>query len=81
VIRADSIPNPPVSSERDFTECHYRQLLGLAKETYRFARYDAIDWEARFILWRHDLDFSLNRAAALARIEAEEGIRAACGRG
>lgn len=75
MIRADSIPNPPVSSERDFTECHYRQLLGLAKETYRFARYDAIDWEARFILWRHDLDFSLNRAAALARIEAEEGVR------
>jgi hypothetical protein len=70
------MPNPPVASENDFTEGHYRQLLGLAKETYRFALYDAIDWETRFILWRHDLDLSLNRAAALARIEADEGIRA-----
>jgi hypothetical protein len=41
-----------------------------------FSGYDQIPWGEKFILWRHDLDFSINRATVLAKIESEEGIRA-----
>ncbi len=76
MISIDNQPKRTTTSDEDFTEAHYRQLLRAAKASYRFASYDAIPWGARFILWRHDLDFSINRAAALAGIEAEEGVTA-----
>lgn len=66
--------------ERDFTEEHYRELLRLAKRSYRLASFtdDLPDdkTEERRILWRHDVDFSPHRARRLAQIEAEEGVRA-----
>jgi hypothetical protein len=57
----------------DFTETNYRAILRLAHDRYRFARFgdDAID---RHVLWRHDIDTSMNRALRLAEIEAEEGV-------
>lgn len=59
----------------DFTEQHYRHLIRIAKDQYQFARYSAIPWDQRyFVLWRHDVDFSLNRSLALAQIETELGI-------
>jgi hypothetical protein len=67
-------PNYFTTSNDDFTEAHYRKLLRTAKVSYRFATYDTIPWNTRFILWRHDLDYSINRAAALATIEAEEDV-------
>ena len=76
MISSDNQPHRVITSDEDFTEGHYRLLLRAAKESYRFATYDAIPWGTRFVLWRHDLDYSLNRAAALARIEAEEGVTA-----
>lgn len=76
MISSDNQPNRATSSDEDFTEAHYRQLLRVAKASYRFATYDAIPWGTRFILWRHDLDYSINRAAALAGIESEEGVTA-----
>ena len=63
-------------SDDDFTVSHYRELLRLAKTGWDFALYDAIPWGGRFILWRHDLDYSLNRALRLAAIEREEAVRA-----
>jgi hypothetical protein len=63
-------------SKMDFTEEHYRYLLNIAKVPYCFATYDSIPWGTHFILWRHDLDYSINRAARLATIEAEEGVTA-----
>lgn len=58
-----------------FTEDQYRDFLTLAKRKYSFIKYDEIDFSRKFILWRHDVDFSLNRAERLAQIEAEEGVR------
>lgn len=76
MISYENQPNRTTTSDEDFTEVKYRQMLRVAKASYRFATYDAIPWGTRFILWRHDLDYSINRAAALAGIEAEEGVTA-----
>jgi hypothetical protein len=62
--------------ERDFTEAHYRELLGLAKQHYRFVTFTEEEREEQSVLWRHDLDFSPHRGLQLARIEAEAGVRA-----
>ena len=59
----------------DFTEASYRDLLRLAKSSYRFVDFPAAG-ASRTILWRHDCDASMHRAARLAEIEAEEGIKA-----
>lgn len=76
MISSDNQPKLVTTSDEDFTEAHYRQLLRAAKVSYRFATYNAIPWGKRFILWRHDLDYSINRSVALACIEAEEGVTA-----
>jgi hypothetical protein len=76
MLSPDEKPNLPISSNSDFTEISYRSILVSAKSNYRFCGYDKIPWGEKFILWRHDVDFSINRAASMARIESEEGIRA-----
>ena len=58
----------------DFTLNHYSKLLELAKAQYKFISYEEISFDQRFILWRHDCDFSLNRARDLARIEQEHNV-------
>ncbi|WP_417512981.1 hypothetical protein [Minwuia sp.] len=62
-----------LSDFQDFTEDGFRTLLkALARGGYRFAAYgDAAD--DRHVIWRHDIDMSVHRAARLAQIEAEEG--------
>jgi hypothetical protein len=63
-------------SEQDFTEAAYRALVRAARERYPFLSFtDAATAEAG-VLWRHDIDISVHRALALARIEQEEGVRA-----
>jgi hypothetical protein len=65
------------SSDSQFTEHAYRELLQLAKARYAFVSFS--DFETAgpcSVLWRHDLDFSVHRAVAIARLEAEEGARA-----
>lgn len=74
-----SIKNHPANRESrddDFTVAAYAELLSLAKRNYTFASYDDIPWESRFVLWRHDCDYSLNRAHSLACAEAEQDIQA-----
>lgn len=58
----------------DFTIKHYRELLCVAKKNYTFTRYQSIPYGTRFVLWRHDCDFSLNRAYRLALIEQGEDV-------
>lgn len=60
----------------EFTEAGFRRLLKALKAAdYRFAHYgDKAD--DRHVIWRHDVDFSMHRAARLAEIEAEEGATA-----
>lgn len=62
--------------DSDFTEKHYAELLALAKSKYRFISYDKMAPGDKFILWRHDCDFSLDRARRLAEIEKDAGIQA-----
>ncbi|MBL8588192.1 MAG: hypothetical protein JNK46_06655 [Methylobacteriaceae bacterium] len=57
----------------EFTEAGFRALIvSLKSAAYRFVRYGEAPAEPH-VLWRHDVDFSMHRAAALARIEADEG--------
>lgn len=59
----------------DFTRSNYRRLVILAKEKYKFrSYYNFIDGE-KFIIWRHDVDFSPHSARKLAQIEYEEEIK------
>jgi hypothetical protein len=65
-----------VNHEHDFTEDAYRQLVRAARARYRFLAFgDAAAAEAG-VLWRHDIDVSVHRALALARIEHDEQARA-----
>jgi len=64
----------PLMRDNAFTEDQYRGFVALAKSKYEFIKYDEIDFSKKFVLWRHDVDFSLNRAESLARIEFEEGV-------
>ena len=57
----------------DFSLMHYRELLRAAKEGgYRFAGFDRAPEPGDLIL-RHDVDLSLEAAAAMAEVEAAEG--------
>lgn len=60
----------------DFTAHKFSELLKIAKENYRFIFYTEINTHDRFLLWRHDVDFSLVSALTLAEIEAKQGIKA-----
>ncbi|MCM8537812.1 MAG: hypothetical protein NE334_17855 [Lentisphaeraceae bacterium] len=60
----------------DFTEQHYESLVKKIQKSFTPVSYE----EALLIthsgnaLWRHDIDFSLQRALQLAKIEAKHGI-------
>lgn len=58
----------------NFTRANYRHLLRIAKDKYPFRTYTNFNPDERFILWRHDVDFSMHAARTLARINSEEGI-------
>lgn len=58
----------------EFTEAGFVALLGqLQAGGYRFAGYGERP-SGRHVLWRHDVDVSMHRAARLAEIEAERGV-------
>jgi hypothetical protein len=57
----------------DFTEHSYRELIRQAKINYQFTTFPKAG-AARTMLWRHDLDASIQRSLRLAEIEAEEGV-------
>lgn len=58
----------------DFTRENYARLLDLAHASYEFRTYQDYASCARYVLWRHDLDFSVHAAAKLAEIEAQKGV-------
>jgi hypothetical protein len=68
-------PRAPGKDLSEFTEEGYRTLLRRAKARFRFAAFGEQPPEPH-VLWRHDVDTSVHRALALARIEAQEGVRA-----
>lgn len=64
------------SKTADFTENAYRELLRVARVRYAFRPFAEAVEVASGILWRHDIDISVHRALALARIERDEDVRA-----
>lgn len=58
----------------DFTFSEYANLIELAKKNYSFRKYNNFDKKENFILWRHDVDLSLNYSLELAKIEAKKGV-------
>ena len=60
----------------DFTTNHFREIIKKLKQEYEFSFYHNFNKEKKFVLWRHDVDFSLQRALQCAQIEHEEGVKA-----
>ena len=63
------------SHAKDFTIDHYRKLLLIAKENYQFIFYNEVNFQEKSILWRHDCDYSLNRAYYLGKIENSLNVK------
>jgi len=59
----------------DFTYEAYEALLLKAKHSYIFSYYHDFDPATRFLLWRHDVDFSIHNALDLAQIEYRNDVR------
>jgi hypothetical protein len=58
----------------DFTEAAYADLVDAARERFAFEPFGTAR-ETPHVLWRHDVDVSVHRALALARIETRAGVR------
>lgn len=58
----------------DFTTSHYTEILKAAKERFAFTTFDAFDKDAKYVLMRHDVDFSPQRALKFAEIEYNERV-------
>lgn len=76
MISSENLPSNNNTNDEDFTLENYRELLKLAKFGWAILDYKNIDWGQKFILWRHDIDYSLNCSLKLAKIEYEEGVKA-----
>jgi hypothetical protein len=77
-VRPNACENGRVSSDwhfEDFTEASYREIVATARERYAFEPFGTAA-EGPHVLWRHDVDYSVHRAVALARVEAQLGALA-----
>ena len=62
----------PMSNQTSsFTEAEYYRMLSLAKSKFLFSSFQDPLEQENVVFWRHDVDFSLNRALALAQIESD----------
>lgn len=57
-----------------FTLTEYRSLVRLAKERFPIAGYDDYRELDSFVIWRHDVEYSVPEMSVLAEIDAEEGV-------
>src|SRR5262245_35308675 len=75
-VRADHVrPIPTTLEFNEFTDDGYGRLLDLVGSSYRFIGFGEASSEAH-VLWRHDIDFSVHRAVAMARTEAQRSLLA-----
>ena len=58
----------------DFTESHYNLLLKTAKKNYTFESFGTKSVKSHIIL-RHDVDLSVHRALALAKLEKKHNVK------
>ena len=73
-ISSKKIPVNSAVHDDDFTETNYANFLQKSLSNYDFIKYSEIDRSERFILLRHDVDFSLSRSLELAKIEYRNAI-------
>ena len=60
----------------NFTYSDYSALIGLLREKgYAFSSYVNYPGRGRCVILRHDIDYSLEQAVKLARLEKELGVR------
>ena len=58
-----------------FTQSEYLNILLNLRTTHEFIGIDEITTQKRFCLLRHDIDFSINRALVIAKLEADNDIK------
>ena len=58
----------------DFTIDHYKEILTLAKQTHVFSSYSDFDKHKNILLNRHDVDFSIENALVLGKLENKMGV-------
>jgi hypothetical protein len=75
MISSDNLPINLLPNDEDFTIQNYQELLKLAKLGWKILDYRNIQWDENFIVWRHDVDYSLNCSLKLAKIEQKEGVK------
>ena len=73
MLSAKNRPLNKVANDEDFTLDEYRTLVQLAIQNYEVAGYSDAEWSDSSVLWRHDVDFSVDHALVLAKIEKNEG--------
>lgn len=66
--------NQETFTSPDFTTSRYEELIRHAREKYTPRTFLSYSPGERFILIRHDVDVSINRALALAKIEERLGV-------
>ena len=59
---------------KDFTESKYKKINTEIKKTHEFIFYKEINAAKKFI-FRHDCDYSINRAHKLAKIENRLNVK------
>ena len=75
MISSDNLALNNSTNDEDFTYAKYRELLKMAKSGWKISDYRNIEWDEKFIVWRHDVDYSLNCSLKLAKIEQDEGVK------
>jgi hypothetical protein len=58
-----------------FTLTEYRSLVRLAKERFPVIGYPDYKQHDSFVIWRHDVEYSVSEMSVLAKIDAEEGLK------
>jgi hypothetical protein len=59
----------------DFTFERYGELIRLAKKSHQFIHFHEFPAAYNFVLWRHDIDYSIPNALKLAQIEQMNSVK------
>lgn len=61
-------------SSQDFTLESLSRYVSLAMQNYTPVSYSTFSFSQNFVLWRHDIDYSINRALKVAEMESSLGM-------
>ena len=64
-----------VDYKNNFSLDTYKYLLQVALNEYQICSFNKVDEANNFILWRHDIDFSLDAACEISKIDAAAGMQ------